>query len=400
MQELYHYRDRTCRSYSLRLISAALAIAGGLCVTALVCRMAERTAVRLSPTETARICFRYPTLGEMPNRENTAKFLLSAAFFGSDTLYFDEGEENTGTHDPTLSPSEGEDMQTPHNPLAEPQTPPVPTGDLYAYDASACPAGEYALRPYDLTGNASAGEVLISNATTLTVNVPDALQADYPIADPLTSDPLVLILHTHGTEAFAPENAVSVPKTAVMRSSDPNENIVAVGKLMADILNEAGIPTLHCEIMHDLESYRRSYDLAADTIQKYLTEYPSIRYVFDVHRDAILLANGDYVRPLTLVDGERSAQIMLLVGTDEKGADHPRWQDNFTVAAKLQKKLTEQYDRFARPINIRGASFNEQFTKGSLLIEIGSAGNTLSEAKAAAKHLTYAIAELIRENQS
>jgi hypothetical protein len=83
----------------------------------------------------------------------------------------------------------------------------------------------------------------------------------------------------------------------------------------------------------------------------------------------------------------------------EKGADHPDWFDNFSVAAKLQARLTESYDRFARPINIRGASFNEQFTPGSLLIEIGYAGNTLSEAKTAAKWLTYELAAMILAEQ-
>ena len=89
---------------------------------------------------------------------------------------------------------------------------------------------------------------------------------------------------------------------------------------------------------------------------------------------------------------------MLVVGTNEKGADHPDWETNFTVATHLQSKLTATYDNFARPINIRGASFNEQFTGGSLLIEIGSAANSLSEAKAAAKYLTLAIIETINEN--
>ena len=90
---------------------------------------------------------------------------------------------------------------------------------------------------------------------------------------------------------------------------------------------------------------------------------------------------------------------MLLVGTNEKGADHPEWESNLTIASKLQSKLIQKYKNFARPINIRGASFNEQFTKGSLLIEIGSSGNTLSEAKYAAKLLTYSIIEMIGENQ-
>ena len=104
------------------------------------------------------------------------------------------------------------------------------------------------------------------------------------------------------------------------------------------------------------------------------------------------------MKPVSLIDGKVAAQVMLLVGTNEKGADHPDWNENMTVAVNLQDKLTRSYANFARPINIRGASFNEQFTPGSLLIEIGSSGNTLSEAKYAAELLTYSIIDMIKGN--
>lgn len=240
--------------------------------------------------------------------------------------------------------------------------------------------------------------MLLSNTTSYDIDPELYPDRDYPIKSKITDEPLVLIVHTHGTESFAPDGEVSV-KPGPSRSSDPESNMIAVGKVMSDLLNESGIPTLHCETMHDLESYRASYDLCADTIREYLAEHPSIKYVFDVHRDAVVRQNGDIVKPVCNINGSLSAQVMLLVGTNEKGADHPDWEDNLTVAAKLQSKLIGKYRNFARPINIRGASFNEQFTKGSLLIEIGSSGNTLSEAKYAARLLTYQIAEMILENQ-
>ena len=92
-----------------------------------------------------------------------------------------------------------------------------------------------------------------SNATKIDmseVRAPD----DYPIKASLpesiqvvtgnmSAEPLVLIVHTHGTEAFAPEGVTSVKRGTSMRSSDISENIVAVGSVMADILNSSGIPT-------------------------------------------------------------------------------------------------------------------------------------------------------------
>lgn len=352
-----------------------------------------------SVTETARICFRFPEKPSVPSREDAVQMMLSAAFFGSDALYFDEGEENTGMTEPYVSPSDNAHGDVPQTPIGEPST--SLDTVIYDFDRSLVPAGQSAIVPFDLTYGTAAGEILFTNTTAYEITAEEALAAKYPIITDLDSyskdEPLVLIIHTHGTESYSPHGAIYTSPTALLRSSDTSENMIAVGAVMSELLNDAGIPTLHCETMHDLNSYTRSYDLAADTVQKYLSEYPSIKYVFDIHRDAIVRTNGDLIRPVTVINGEVSAQVMLLVGTNEMGADHSEWRDNLAVAVQLQSRLTQNYARFARPINVRGASFNEQFTKGSLLIEIGSAANSLREAKTAAKYLTYSIIDMIKD---
>ncbi len=393
-----------------KAFSTLLAMLGALVLTLLILKSAVSTAAEWSPTQTARKCFYFPEKITLPDRESTVQLLMSASFFGSDALYFDEGEENTGLTEPyTPSTSESEGKDSPPNPIGEPTAPNQgnqsvdEATNIYDFDRSLVPNGELALFPYDLTLNSKIGEILLSNTTGYKIDTTEFLTREYPIKASLDdysqSEPLVLIIHTHGTEAYSPSGAVSTPASAVQRSSDTSKNMIAVGKVMSDLLNGAGIPTIHCETMHDLESYTRSYNLAADTIQKYLKKYPSIKYVFDVHRDAIVRTNGDLIRPITVINGEIAAQVMLLVGTNEAGADHPDWEDNMTVATHLQHRLTLSYTRFARPINIRTASFNEQFTKGSLLIEIGSAANSLEEAKTAAKYLTYSIIDMIKDNE-
>lgn len=381
------------------LTSILTSTVGGLFLILAILRTVQNAYLGWSPTKTAKKCFPFPEAREAPTYESAGRMILSALFFGSDSLYFDAGDENTGISDPlTLNPAGNSADVIPQTPLDEPK---IDITNLYSYDYSLLPSGCTALLPYDLSQNPEKGEILLSNTTAYNIDIEKLSNAEYPVKTALSEhsekNPLVLIVHTHGTEAYSPEGATYISSGDVHRSSDTAKNMIAVGEVMAEILNASGIPTLHCKIMHDLESYQRSYDLAADTIQKYLAEYPSIKYVFDVHRDAIVSSDGSYIRPVTAVNGEVTAQIMLLVGTNEKGADHPTWEQNFTVAAKLQRRLTEKYDRFARPINIRGASFNEQFTPGSLLIEVGSAANSLSEAKSAAKHLTYAIADMIKE---
>lgn len=247
----------------------------------------------------------------------------------------------------------------------------------------------------DLSRHPASGELYISNETGYNPDLVELLSAPYPIKTSnvitvnRTNEPLVLILHTHGTEAFEDDST---------RSEDITRNIVSIGALMAQVLNNAGINTLHCQTMHDKESYLNSYNRSKETILSYINEYPSIQYIFDVHRDAIFNSSGEAVKPVTAFEGKNVAQIMSVVGTDYKGADHPNWKSNLNLAVKLQYALNTKYANIARPINLRSASFNEQYRSGSLLLEIGSAANTLAEAERAAILTAQTLAELINNH--
>ena len=46
-------------------------------------------------------------------------------------------------------------------------------------------------------------------------------------------------------------------------------------------------------------------------------------------------------------------------------------------------------------VNLRGAGFNQQYASGSLILEIGSCGNTLTEAKRSAVWAAAAIADTV-----
>ena len=207
--------------------------------------------------------------------------------------------------------------------------------------------------------------------------------------------PYILILHTHGTESFSPEGADTYTTSDSFRSNDVSKNIVAVGAVMAETFERAGIPTLHVTEMFDEQSYQDSYSRAAAAIREYIKEYPSIQIVLDVHRDSIIRADMTKIRPVTTVDGKDTAQFMTVVGTDFKGANHPDWTKNLSFALKIQENLMERADRFARTVNLRGAGFNQQYTNGSLLLEVGSCGNTLTEAKRAGALAAIAIADVV-----
>ena len=265
--------------------------------------------------------------------------------------------------------------------------------------------GVYPITETDMSGGAAEGEILIRDSDSgLSVDVENILYSPYPSALKETGistvstkeQPLVLILHTHATECYADEGSLTYTQSTAFRSADTEKNVVAVGRVMADVLNQQGIPTVHCERQHDSEDYNAAYDNSLATVKEYLDKYPSIKYVFDVHRDAIIRENGEAIKPVCTVNGKPTAQTMTLVGTDAGGAEHPNWQtNNMNLAIKLQSTLTTDYNGMARPINLRKLSFHQQYAPGSLLFEIGSCANTLTEAKNAAANLAAAIAEII-----
>ena len=235
-------------------------------------------------------------------------------------------------------------------------------------------------------------KVYAHNETSLALDTDALAVSGYPISayNISSEDPIVLIVHTHGTECYSD----STPQGDV-RTTDKNTNVVRVGKELSDILNLYGIPTIHSETMHDEISYITSYQSSRKEIAQMLELYPSIKYVIDLHRDAVPDENGSRVKPLATINGEECAQIMLVMGTNAGGGNHPYFKDNLTVAAHLQKNLNELYPGLARPINVRSAIFNQNLAKGSLLLEVGSDANTLDEALAAVRIFARGFAQTV-----
>ena len=255
------------------------------------------------------------------------------------------------------------------------------------------PEGVELVSARDLCGYNGSPQFLLSNQTKFTVSPPDG---GLPFAFPKdATEPVVLIIHTHGTESYAAEGQTSYTEGESFRDTDIGGNVVAVGAVMADTFAAAGIPVLHCLEMFDRESYSDAYVRSAAAVREYLAEHPSIRIVLDVHRDSINRSDKTKIRPVTDVNGADTAQFMIVTGTDFKGANHPDWQDNLNFALKIQSRMTEVSDRLCRAVNLRGAGFNQQYASGSLILEIGSCGNTLTEAKRTAVWAAAAIADTV-----
>ena len=269
------------------------------------------------------------------------------------------------------------------------------TFDLYSFDYSKVPSDAYPIVPTDLS---TAKDTDLKNDTTYHVDMQAISKAaKLREAETIASEPLVLIVHTHGTESFSAEDSICYSEDFNNpRSENVSENIVAVGETLCEALNKKGIPTLHCETMHDKESYISAYTRSAESIQYYLEKYPSIQYVLDVHRDSVIRSDLTKLRPVTLRNGKACAQLLIIVGTDEKGAGEYDWQSNLVLAEAIQQHLFEDTLSISRALCLRGASYNQQYAKYGLLLEIGSCGNRLSEAKEAALAFADAFEKVLK----
>lgn len=209
-----------------------------------------------------------------------------------------------------------------------------------------------------------------------------------------SGEPTVLIYHSHACEAYTKEPGQMYTELINCRTTATDYNMVAVGEALARLLEEGGITVIHDRQLHDEASYANAYHSSRASVEEYLEQYPSIRLVLDLHRDAAVEADGSRYAALTTVDGLPAAQIMFVVGTDYSGSYHPAWQENLSIALKLQALMERQSEGITRASTLRGSRFNQDVAPGALLIEVGASGNTLTQVYRALPILANAIIAL------
>lgn len=240
--------------------------------------------------------------------------------------------------------------------------------------------------------------VYMKNSTDLEINIKELLSSSIGFKIAKNNSPQVLIVHTHTTETYMTEDADYYTSAFSSRTRDAQKNMVSVGNIVADKLNNAGIKTLHDATEHDYPNYTGSYSRAAKTINSYLKKYPAIKIVLDLHRDAVSSGNSDKVKLVTEINGKKAAQVMLVMGSQSGSVTNfPKWKENLKLAVRLQQKIEQKYPTLARPLSLMPKNYNESLTTGSLLIEFGTDANTLAEAHYSAELVGEAIAELLGE---
>lgn len=320
------------------------------------------------------------------------EIMLGQSFVDLSVGKAETSEHEKETESGPVSDTEPAEVTTPSVSDSNETTAPVPDRE------EVLPEGFKAIIPMDLS-LFEYGLDYIHDSSVLT---PDKLAADFDVSIDISSvypigSPLVLIVHTHGTEAYSKKGQAGYdPSKEVARSDNTDENVVALGKRLASGLNASGISTIHCETAFDAEGYTGAYERSGNAIKEYLKRYPSIQYVIDLHRDAVVTSDGELVKPICSSPTGDMAQVMFVVGTGEAQTACENWQRNLALAQKLRKTLNSENDRLCRPTCLRDSSYNQQYAAHSMLIELGAAGNTLEEAFLAVDAVCRALTDVIK----
>lgn len=249
----------------------------------------------------------------------------------------------------------------------------------------------------------------ILNETTYKINEAEILE-HAPIFEYSSSSPLVLVIHTHATECYFEENEetkiyYSQSDYAIegyydenktpTRTQDKEKNVVKVGEAFCDTLKSKGVASIHCTELFDSEDYTVAYTNSGNAVKEYLEEYPSIKLVIDIHRDSLI--SEEKVKVKTVADklSSRPAQVMIVAGSDAGGLTYPDWKRSLALDLEIKEVMDSRYPSLARPIFLRASRYNQHLAYTSLLLEVGTCANTLSEAKSAAQKAAECVAEVI-----
>lgn len=238
----------------------------------------------------------------------------------------------------------------------------------------------------------------VKNTTCQNINIGELLNAKLEFKAEDTTEPQVLIVHTHTSESYMDTDAGFYYESYTARSKDDSKNVVSVGNSITQKLKSMGIGVVHDTTHYDDPGYNGSYDRSMEGIQKYLKEYNSIKVVLDIHRDALITSDEAIIKPTFTVNGKKAAQIMIMSGCDSDGSrGFSFWNENLKFALKLQSKAETLYPGMTRPLYFGDFVYNMNANSGSLLIEVGTHANTLDEAVYTGELLSNVLAQVLRE---
>ncbi len=217
------------------------------------------------------------------------------------------------------------------------------------------------------------------------LNIIDTQNADAPYPATVNASknkPLVIIYHTHATEAYQPVSDGN------FRTTNESGSVREVGNVLAEELEKLGIGVIHDKTLHDAESYNQSYTRSLETVKRLIAENPSAVFVIDLHRDAAAYTGN--VGKTVEIEGETAATFSLVVGQGNENANSLNIFAN-TVLTKAE----EMYPGFTNRLIKKEYKYNQYVSDYCLLLEVGNNENNIKETRTTAKYFAKVLKAVI-----
>ncbi|MDD5935568.1 MAG: stage II sporulation protein P [Clostridiales bacterium] len=200
--------------------------------------------------------------------------------------------------------------------------------------------------------------------------------------------PQILIYHTHASETYIDS-----------KQGVEADTVVGAGTYLAELLTEMGYNVYHDTTAYDRKpdgtgNRNHAYTTALPGIQKILEENPSIEVIIDLHRDS-----GK--KRVTTINGKDTAQIMLFNGLsrNQSGAidrlENPYQQENLAFSLQTALVGRKLYPGLVVRNYLKNYRYNMHLRERSLLIELGTANNTVMEAYNAMEPLANILNQML-----
>ena len=194
------------------------------------------------------------------------------------------------------------------------------------------------------------------------------------------TEPLVYIYNTHQTEEY---------NSPMLEAYNITYTTWIASYILKDYLKELGIEayveneSISNYLNTNKLSYKYSYDASKYYINKRLQEFPSIKYIIDLHRDSLTKD-----KTTVILNDSSYAKILFVVGLDYAGYEY-----NLNFANKINSNIDSNISRgvLKKSGSKVNGIYNQDMKNGALLIEVGGYQNNIVEVSNALKVFSEAL---------
>lgn len=202
-------------------------------------------------------------------------------------------------------------------------------------------------------------------------------------------EPMIYLYNTHQTEEY---------KTSELIDFTITPTVMINNYILEDIFNKNNYQTIVEEesisnILNENNwKYVNSYKASRILMENSIIKYPTLKYFIDIHRDSL-------TRDKTTIeiDGKSYAKVIFIVGLENEN-----YEENLNFTEKINNKLDEYYPNLSKGIykkegpGVNGV-YNQDFSKYTILIEIGGYENTTTEVLNTTLAFSKCFLEVINE---